>query len=569
MSKHHPTNGCAERAAALYRNSDDKQENSIARQQATVPPYAEKNDYQIVETYIFDSIPGDKISKDPRWLRLLQDAGKLWSVLLVDEPSRLSRDDPDYFVKDVKIPLKEAGVRVVSVANGPMDWETIAGDIITLVNAHQSREEVRRMSRRVLTEMARLARNRRILGAPPPYGYLTEYETISEPGKPPVVRPKRFILDPRKAHVVTWMFEQYGMGLYTMEEMAVELNRRGVEPPARKSGRPSKTRPRGTPCKVWTRNTVRAILKNPRYTGFLTWNRRSHGKYSRVEKGAVVYGKGTGKLNDRQEWFVSDKRDHEELCTQEMFDRVQLRMAANKGRASRSGVALFSGLLVCSHCGRSLVAVELKGKQCYRCKDRNDACEKVCGGGVNEEWLLDKVLTVIEQEVLAPERLNRLREEIRRQAEQERKPVSIDPLKIRLAELERHITQGHKNLAILPEDMVPHVAAEVKAMETERGQIAAELKRREGGGNLEGLEDTISVCEALLWRLREAVKGADRLLLRSVVRETISRIELAWEHRPCKKRIRHVLTGGTIYLRPQVDESFPYRNVPRVKSGNQ
>src|SRR5262249_52674969 len=153
---------------------------------------------------------------------------------------------------------------------------------------------------------------------------------------------------------------------------------------------------------------------------------------------------------------------------------------------SRTGVSLFSGLLVCSHCGRSMVAAELKGRQYYRCKGTDDAGKKVCGNGlVSEEWMLDKVLCVIEQEVLAPERLNRLREEIRRQAEQESKPVSVDPLKTRLAELERHIAQGHKNLAILPEDMVPHVAKEVKAMEAERGQIDAELKRREGGGNLE------------------------------------------------------------------------------------
>jgi hypothetical protein len=244
------------------------------------------------------------------------------------------------------------------------------------------------------------------------------------------------------------------------------------------------------------------------------------------------------------------------LTSQETFDRVQLRMGANKGRASRTGVALFSGLLVCSHCGRSLVAVELKGRQYYRCKGLDDEGRKVCGNGcVNEDWLMDKVLMVIEQEVLAPERLNKLREEIRRQDEEERQPVAIDPLKTRLTDLERNIAQGKKNILLLPEDMVPDIALELRKLEQERDQIAAELKRREGGGNLANLEDGISACEAILWRLREAVQGIDRLLLRGVIRETISRIELAWERRQCKKNVRHELRGGTIHLRPPVNLS--------------
>jgi hypothetical protein len=93
----------------------------------------------------------------------------------------------------------------------------------------------------------------------------------------------------------------------------------------------------------------------------------------------------------------------------------------------------------------------------------------------------------------------------------------------------KNIDNGYRNLALLPRDMVERVAKEVKAMEEERDQIAAELKRREGGGNLADLEEGISACEAILWRLREPVKGADRLLLRGVI-----------------------LRGGTIHLRPTI-----------------
>jgi DNA invertase Pin-like site-specific DNA recombinase len=556
MSGSNSTNGRTERAAALYRNSDDKQENSIARQQATVPPYAEKHDYQIVETYVFDGIPGDKIGKHPRWRRLLQDAGKLWTTLLMDEPSRLSREDPDYFVRDVKLPLKEAGVRAVSVANGPMDWESIAGDIITLVNAHQSRDEVRRLSRRVLTEMARLARNRRILG-PAPYGYLTEYETIHEPGKPPVVRPKRFIIDPRKGHIVTWIFERYAEGGWAMDDIARELNARAVEPPARKGGRPSKTRQRGEPCNHWTHNSVRAILENPRYTGALTWNRRSRGKYHKLTSGAVeAKAKADDVANSREEWMVSAEPAHEPLVSQELFDRAQARRSANKGGKPSLGAYLFSGLLTCSHCGRTLTGITHKGKRRYRCHMYDDTGVVVCGyNAVGEDWLLDRVLRVIEEEVLAPERLQALRDEVRRQDEEEAAPGAVEPMRIRLAELKGKIAQGNENLALLPSDRVPGVVAVVRAWEQERDRIEAELKRREGGGNLGGLDEAIAECEALLWRLREAVEGGDALLLREVVREAVARIELTWERHPYGKRTRYVVSGGVIHLRPQTESS--------------
>lgn len=548
------------RVGIYARRSTNKQEDSIERQLASVLPYCENKRYTIVgEPYSDSGIAGDEFDKRIAFQQLLRDArAGLFDVIVCDEWSRLSRQEPVDFIASVVKPLKDAGVTLDCVAEGPQRWDDLAQLILMTVRADKARGESKTRSYRTLTGMANKARASRILGGAP-YGYKTEYETITEPGKPPRVRPVRFVPDPRRAHVVTWIFEKYAEGGWGMAELARELNARAVEPPGRKGGRPTTKRARGEPCSHWTQDTVRAILKNPRYTGTLTWNRRSRGKYHKLVNGqAVPKTSSEDRPNDAGEWIVSPELDHEPLVSQELFDKAQARRLSNKSHKPSIGAYLFSGLVTCSHCGATLGGLTQKGNRLYRCHMYDQTGKVVCGYNmVREDWLLDRVVSVIEQEMLAPERLQQLREEIRRQDEAERAPQAVEPMEKRFRQLEAHIAQGRRNLAILPEDQVPYVVAEIRLMEQEQKRIKAELARRDGAGNLEGLDDAIGVCEALLWRLREAIKSSDALLLREVVREAIVRIELTWERRPYgRTKTRYVLTGGVIHLRPQAGENY-------------
>jgi DNA invertase Pin-like site-specific DNA recombinase len=558
MSKSHSTSQTI-RCGIYARHSTNKQEDSIERQLASVLPYCEKKGYVIIgEPYKDEGIAGDVFDKRLAFQQLLKDAREgRFDVIVCDEWSRLSRQDPLDFSATVARPLRDANVTLDTVAEGPQRWDDLAQLILMTVKADKSQGESRTRSYRTLTGMADHARRSAVLG-PAPYGYKTEYENIQEPGKPPKVQPVRFVPDPRKAHIVRFIFEKYVEGGWSMEDLARELNARGAEPPARKGGRASKKRQRGEPCNTWTVNSVRFILKNPRYTGAMTWNRRSGGKYHQLKNGqAVARNKAVDRKNDREEWIVSTEPAHEALVSQEMFDRAQERLKANRGRKPSLGAYLFSGLVTCAHCGQTLAGITWKGKRYYRCHMRNTAGAIVCGNNsVQEDWLLDRVLRVLEEEMLAPERLKALREQIRQQDEEERAPTAVDSMRERLLELEAHIAQGNKNLAILPADRVPHVLAVVREMEQERDHIKAELSRREGGGHLEDLDEAIAVCESLLWRLRDAVATSDPLLLREILRDAVPRIELTWERQPYgTKRTRYVLQGGVIHLRPLAGES--------------
>jgi hypothetical protein len=58
------------RARAYYRMSDDRQENSIERQQAQVQTFAEKNGYSIVHEYTKLGISGSEIAKRKDFQRM-------------------------------------------------------------------------------------------------------------------------------------------------------------------------------------------------------------------------------------------------------------------------------------------------------------------------------------------------------------------------------------------------------------------------------------------------------------------------------------------------------------------
>src|SRR5262249_43012281 len=116
------------RAVAYYRMSSLKQSDSIARQKSQVEPEIAALGFLPVGVYEEPGIPGDEFAKRPALQRLLRDAkaGK-FDVIVVDELSRLSRQDVISFISTIIAPLRDAGVRLHTVEQGPVDWENLVG----------------------------------------------------------------------------------------------------------------------------------------------------------------------------------------------------------------------------------------------------------------------------------------------------------------------------------------------------------------------------------------------------------------------------------------------------------
>jgi DNA invertase Pin-like site-specific DNA recombinase len=574
MAKDHST---PVRAAAYYRKSTPKQEDSIERQQSQVRPYAAALDaggnprYYLVGEYVDRAIAGDVYDGRPDFQRLLRDAkAGLFSVILTDEWERLSRQEPVDFIAGVVKPLRDAGVTLVTVADGPQRWDDLASLILATVRADKASGESKRLSRRVLSGMALFARQGRVLG-PAPYGYKTEYQTVEEPGRPANRRPARYVPDPATAHVVRWLFAEYATGRRTLGGLCAELNARGptlAPPPARRGGRRPGSGVKAAPH--WAVNSLRSILRNPKYTGQMTWNRCRRGKHHRLVEGGEVTPDNKKNKNGRNKkrpdpvandvaaWEVIPDK-HEALVSQEVFDAVQARLRDHRkgGRGPNLGSYLFSGLCVCGHCGRTLYGVCRNGVRQYRCLPADAGARPACrAAAVREGQLLQAMLTVLEQTFLDPSRQEKLLAEARAQLAEDTRPEALDLLRDRLADLEAKIARGNGNLLLLPPERVPIALKTLKAWESERDRLRTDLAERDVGQKVVDLEETFSTVREWLFHLRDLAQRLDEPdvlpLMRDVIVAGVCRISVRWEHRRRATKAgttRHIPVGGTLYLR--------------------
>ena len=151
---------------------------------------------------------------------------------------------------------------------------------------------------------------------------------------------KTIEIDPDRASLVRWMFEQYATTTVPIRELEVMLTKKGL------------TTRKG---KHLSRSSINAMLKNPFYTGEFRWNGKTY------------------------------KGKHPQLIEKELFDRVQAVIARrNDTRALSHGFA-YKGLLKCAKCGCSITAEIKKDRYIYyHCTfDRGN-----CGGMyVREEEL--------------------------------------------------------------------------------------------------------------------------------------------------------------------------------------
>jgi len=163
MSDKHSTDGRLDDAVCYFRMSKDDQENSIERQQGQVYPYAAARGYNIVREYKDEGIAGWKSGLDrPEFNRMLRDAQRgQFKRILCDDVDRFGRFDIHKYGAIVD-PLRNAGVRLETVAQGLIDWDDTLSQVNDAIRMVFKREQSNDTARRVLTRFIQLARVRAI-----------------------------------------------------------------------------------------------------------------------------------------------------------------------------------------------------------------------------------------------------------------------------------------------------------------------------------------------------------------------------------------------------------------------
>src|SRR5262245_55068732 len=143
----------AVRAAIYLRRSTDLQEHSFDRQRSQVEPLAQRHGYVVVGTYQDDAISGDHVEKRRGFCQMLADAKRgAFQVILCDSKDRFGRFDL-IDAGEVIAPLRRAGIRLHTAAEGLIDWGSFAGRITDAVLQEAKQLESRELSRRVASRL--------------------------------------------------------------------------------------------------------------------------------------------------------------------------------------------------------------------------------------------------------------------------------------------------------------------------------------------------------------------------------------------------------------------------------
>ncbi len=520
-------------AVAYVRMSSDKQEASPKQQREEITKLAKREGYRITRWYTDEAVSGDATEKRVQFQQMIQDAGSgEFEAILSWDQDRFGRFDSIEAGHWI-YPLRKAGVCLVTVGQGRIDWRDFASRIIYGVQQEAKHAYLRDLSRNVTRGLiARAKRGDWVQGNHPPLGYALEKS--------------RLVLgSSSNVNLVRRTFREY-LGGASLQELTNRLNEQEVKSP---SGG------------VWYRSTLRAVLTNVRYTGTFVWNVRSSAKYNCVRNGEVSGTPGTGK-NEPHDWIVLED-NHPAIIDRKTFDAAQRLLFArrSKNRSSASSPQpdryVLTGLVHCEKCDSRMVGHTVKGRQYLICSGHLDKGASFCDrNAVRQDELVRHVVTALEERFLDSSMIEKQRAEIVAENRRTAQPGKRMKLRRQLGTLDEKLAKAKRRLLEVDADMVSIVQQRLRDLQQEQEQLKKELsqtsvskQRRVSEANRK-----LDTALALLSRLRHSLVRSDVKTLRDCLEKTIDKIVVKVSKTKQGRRHRYQLLGGEIF--PQVSSLY-------------
>ena len=340
------------------------------------------------------SLPWQRRPEAARLLRDLADPQRGFSAVIIGEPQRafsgsqFSLTFPLFVHHEVQLWVPEVG--------GAVDPDSEAHDLVMTLFGGMSKGERNRIRTRVRTAMKMQAKDGRFLGGRPPYGYkLVDAGQHPNPEKARIgQRLHRLEIDPETAPFVQRIFGEFvgGRG-YT--SIARRLTKDGILSPSGKD--PVRNRHRASSHGVWGKTAVKAILENPRYTGYSVWAKQPRIEVLLDHDNVALGHASKQRWTEKEKWVWSDEPTHGAIVDTQVFDDAQ-KVMGSKTRANtrdRPGTNpyLLKGMVRCSVCERKMQGNQLRGKLHYRCvmKQNYPGADHPTSLSVREEHLLPAI----------------------------------------------------------------------------------------------------------------------------------------------------------------------------------
>jgi site-specific DNA recombinase len=161
-------------------------------------------------------------------------------------------------------------------------------------------------------------------------------------------------LDPGTAPVVQRIFAEFigGRGIFAIAE---GLTRDGIPCPSAHD--PARNTHRAGIA--WNTYAVRAIITNPRYTGYQVWNRQRTDEVLLDVENVALGHAARQRWNPEDKWIFSDQPAHPLIITKEAFDLAQATLAGRGSKTqhrahARTRAYALRGVLHCGLCGRKM-----------------------------------------------------------------------------------------------------------------------------------------------------------------------------------------------------------------------
>tara|TARA_R110002111_G_scaffold18776_4_gene45900 strand:+ start:1915 stop:3624 length:1710 start_codon:yes stop_codon:yes gene_type:complete len=491
------------RAAIYARYSEDKQrESSIDDQVRNCTRWMDHNGMRIVQVYSDKAISGS-VRARPGYLQMLEDsATSSFDVLIIDDLSRLSRDD--YEMKGVLRKLAWQGIRVIGVTDG-YDSSTkghkIHAGFKGLMN-EMFLDDLRERTHRGMSGQAIKGYN---CGGRT-YGYRNT--PIEDPvrkdayGRPAVIAVE-YVIDPVQSEIVQRIYSWYGEGR-SYKWIASELNRLRI-PSSRAS--------------TWAASAIKVILENEMYQGKLVWNRRVWTKHPDT-------GKRMYRVRPSEEW-ITHKDLKLRIVSPKVIEQVRARQQANKAVYESSFTAapaqryLFSGLMSCGECGGNFVLVSGNRYGCAFNKTRGtDVCTN--NRTVSRHIIEHRLLKSIKSLLLDPKSLAKFKKAAVRIIEEHNAQGRADALRSDLISAKR--VQSNLLTAIKQGVLTSTTRQAMESVESEIAQLSKQIADAEKW-NISGIlpravERYQNAVSQLEDRLSDCVEPA-REILKSLIGERI------------------------------------------------
>lgn len=527
MSKRHSTgNGGHVPAVSYVRMSSDKQDASPDQQRNELVKLAERGGFQLIREYFDDAISGDRTEKRKAFQRMIADAerGEFKAILCWDQ-DRFGRFDSIEAGRWI-YPLRQAGVSLVTVAQGTIDWSDFAGRLVYNVTQEAKHAFLRDLSRNVLRGKMKAA-SAGVWMTKAPYAYVLDKTTKT-----------LLVGDQHEVGIVRRIFHDYQSGL-SVRAIAFALN---AERLFTSSGKP------------WSAKTVLEKLTNPAYAGRYRWNAETQGKYHAIRDGEIVTEFTSG-LSDSSEWFVIEDH-HEAIIEPTLFDAVQRMLPERKQRTTPKrdgGEFLFTKLLRCGTCGAVMYGAggcRTPGYTCSR-HSHTGLCD---GNRVLQDELREVLLAKLESHFTNQKVVARLRDRLLTKVASDVPTADPADLQRQLAKLDADLVTARRNMALAGDDGLRRdYEAVVRELRQDRDRLEKSLHvaQKPPGRTRDEQAERIDKAVSMLSRLREAFHKISFTMQRELLRNAIATVDV-WSQRDPNHKRRFSLERGWIHLRPEM-----------------